>query len=61
MQNQHLTDFSADFELFARELSGDELDAGRSYGSTLSTGFCFSTGTCSSASSVSTAGSSASG
>ncbi|NUW41508.1 hypothetical protein [Nonomuraea rhodomycinica] len=61
MQNQHLADFGADFELFARELSGDELDAGRSYGSTLSTGFTFSTGTCSSASSVSTAGSSASG
>ncbi|MFF5211324.1 hypothetical protein [Streptosporangium sp. NPDC000396] len=62
MQNHDLApDFAADFELFARELSGDEMEAGRSFGSSLSSAFTFSTGTCSSASSVSTAGSSASG
>ncbi|WP_133061738.1 hypothetical protein [Streptosporangium minutum] len=62
MQDHGLApDFATDFELFARELSGDEMDAGRSFGSSLSTGFTFSTGTCSSASTVSTAGSSATG
>ncbi|WP_277303862.1 hypothetical protein [Spongiactinospora sp. TRM90649] len=54
-------DFAADFDLFARELSGDEMEAGRSFGSSLSSAFTFSTGTCSSAGCVSTAGSSVTG
>ncbi len=45
----------------SRELSGDEMEAGRSFGSSLSSAFTFSTGTCGNASSVSTAGSSATG
>ncbi|RBQ20694.1 hypothetical protein DP939_06320 [Spongiactinospora rosea] len=53
-------DFAADFELFARELSGEEMEAGRSFAS-LSSAFTFSTGTCSSAGCVSTAGSSVTG